>query len=165
MVVKKDDVVLIASKFKRMRPVDDKYFSKVVGKALEVLELIKTSAKPLSLNEATQHIGMAKSSVFRILHTLEIAGYITKDESGHYFLSSEVRPWISRFFVDELVEVATPRMWELCRRFSETVSMGVLFDNHIEVVAVVESPKLIRMGNTVGRIIPVSYTHLTLPTN
>jgi len=32
--------------------------------------------------------------------------------------------------------------------------MGVLFDNHIEVVAVVESPKLIRMGNTVGRIIP-----------
>jgi len=84
MVVKKDDVVLIASKFKRMRPVDDKYFSKVVGKALEVLELIKTSAKPLSLNEATQHIGMAKSSPFLGSTPLDIQVFCRRaGRSGH----------------------------------------------------------------------------------
>jgi IclR family acetate operon transcriptional repressor len=32
--------------------------------------------------------------------------------------------------------------------------MAVLFDNHIEVVSVLESSHMIRMGNTVGRIIP-----------
>lgn len=40
-----------------------------------------------------------------------------------------------------------PRPWSPLR-------LAVLFDNHIEVVAVIESPDLIKMSQTVGRIIP-----------
>jgi IclR family acetate operon transcriptional repressor len=43
---------------------------------------------------------------------------------------------------------------ELVREFRESVGLAVLFDNHIEVVYVIESPEVVRMGNTVGRIIP-----------
>jgi DNA-binding IclR family transcriptional regulator len=50
--------------------------------------------------------------------------------------------------------VATPAMTALRRKLHETVSLSVLFNNHIETVAVLESPQLIRMANTVGRIIP-----------
>ncbi len=133
---------------------NEKYFSKVVGKALNLLELIQRSSHPMSLGEITQQIGMAKSSVFRILYTLEVAGYVRKDESGNYGLATEISPWVSRSFVKKLVDIAKPGMLAFRRKFNETVSLGVLFDNHIEVVAVFESRQLIRMGNTVGRIIP-----------
>ncbi len=110
-----------------------KYFSKVVGKALDILELVKRNPTHLTLKEITHHVGMAKSSVFRILHTLEVAGYISKDDSRRYSVAVSAKPWISRYIVEELVGVARPRMWELRRRSTETVSLGMLFDNHIEL--------------------------------
>jgi IclR family acetate operon transcriptional repressor len=42
----------------------------------------------------------------------------------------------------------------LSREFCETATLAMHFDNRIEVVATLESPHLIRMGNTVGRIVP-----------
>ncbi|MDA2925190.1 IclR family transcriptional regulator [Acidobacteria bacterium AH-259-L09] len=136
------------------RPKEDKYFSKVVGKALRILEILKRNSYPLSLNELTSKVGLAKSSVFRILHTLEVGGYLERNEAGHYSLSSDVRPLVPAYLLSKLIQTATPRMKELNRKFPETVSLAILFNNHIEVAAVVESPQLIRMGNTVGRIIP-----------
>jgi IclR family acetate operon transcriptional repressor len=131
-----------------------KYFSKVVGKALDILEILKRNPHPLSLNELTQKTGLAKSSVFRILHTLEVSGYLCRNEAGHYSLSLDIRPLVPIHVLTRLVEIATPQMKDLSRKFRETVSLAVLFDNHIEVVQVIDSPQLIRMGNTVGRIIP-----------
>jgi len=34
--------------------------------------------------------------------------------------------------------------------YCETASMAALFENHVEVVLVFESPQLMRMGNTPG---------------
>src|SRR6266540_4677643 len=48
---------------------DDKYFSKVIGKAFDILRLLRAAPQPLSLNELTLRVGLAKSSVFRMLHT------------------------------------------------------------------------------------------------
>ena len=53
-----------------------------------------------------------------------------------------------------LIEATTPALRELSREFCETVTLAMHFENRIEVVATVESPHLIRMGNTVGRIVP-----------
>ena len=53
-----------------------------------------------------------------------------------------------------LVDAASPALRELSREFCETVSLAMRFDNRIEVIATLESPHLIRMGNTVGRIVP-----------
>ena len=53
-----------------------------------------------------------------------------------------------------LVDAAAPALKELSREFRETVSLAMRFDNRVEVIATLESPHLIRMGNTVGRIVP-----------
>ena len=133
---------------------DAKYFSKVIGKAVDVLEILKRSSRPQSLNAISQRMGMAKSSAFRILHTLEAAGYLEKNGGGNYSLSVELRQLVPTYLLNRLVKVAIPGMRGLRREIGETVSLAVLFDNHIEVVAVLESSHMIRMGNTVGRIIP-----------
>jgi IclR family acetate operon transcriptional repressor len=47
-----------------------------------------------------------------------------------------------------------PHLQSLSRELSETTSLAALFENHIEVIAVVESPRVIRMSNVVGHILP-----------
>ncbi len=132
----------------------DRYFSRAVGKALDILGYLKRTEKPLSLHELTQRVGGAKTSLFRLLRTLDAAGYVVRNELGLYSLSADARALIPAQYVNRLIDAAEPVLKDLVREFRETASLAVLFDNHIEVVAVVESPQMIRMGNTVGRIIP-----------
>lgn len=133
---------------------DDKYFSKVIGKALDIMAILRVSSQPLSLNELTLAVGLAKSSVFRMLHTLEVSGYLERDPVGRYSVSAGVRAWGREQFLADLIEAAQPIMRRLIAELGETVSLAMRFDNRIEVVSSIESPQLIRMGNTVGRILP-----------
>jgi DNA-binding IclR family transcriptional regulator len=135
-------------------PTPDKYFSKVVGKALAALDEVRASPEALSLNELTKRIGLAKTSLFRILHTLEKSGYLERDAAGLYRAPAALRPMASGHLQPQLINAAMPRLKALNREFRETISLAMLFENHIEVVATIESPQLIRMGNTVGRILP-----------
>ena len=63
--------------------------------------------------------------------------------------------WLAR-----LLRVAHDRMQELNRNLGETVSLAALFDNRMEVVAVIESPQAIRMSNVVGHILPPNSSSL-----
>jgi IclR family acetate operon transcriptional repressor len=132
----------------------DRYFSKVVGKALDALDRVRVASGPLSLNELTLQLGLAKTSLFRILHTLEVAGYLERDPDGRYRAPDALRPLSAGSLQPDLVRAAQPPMKALNQEFRETVSLAMLFENHVEVIATVESPQLIRMGNTVGRILP-----------
>ncbi|MGH9370947.1 MAG: IclR family transcriptional regulator [Vicinamibacterales bacterium] len=132
----------------------DKYFSKVIGKALDIIAILRSSAQPLSLNELTLRLELTKSSVFRILHTLEVSGYIERDAAGRYALAADLRASAPGQLRSALVEAAMPALKELSREFRETVSLAMRFENRVEVIATIESPHLIRMGNTVGRIVP-----------
>jgi DNA-binding IclR family transcriptional regulator len=132
----------------------DKYFSKVIGKALDIIAILRASPQPLSLNELTLRLELVKSSVFRILHTLEVSGYVERDLAGRYTLSADLQASAPGQLRTALVDAAMPELKELSREFRETVSLAMRFENRIEVIATVESPHLIHMGNTVGRIVP-----------
>lgn len=139
---------------KGARERSDKYFSKVIGKALDIVAILRSSSEPLTLNELTQRLELAKSSVFRMLHTLEVSGYVERDSAGRYTVAAELRHGAPGRVRAALVEASASALRELSREFCETVTIAMHFDNRIEVVATLESPHLIRMGNTVGRILP-----------
>jgi IclR family acetate operon transcriptional repressor len=133
---------------------DDKYYSKVIGRALDILAVLRLSEQPLGLAEIAARVGLAKSSVFRLLHTLEVSSYVERTAEGAYGLSSDLRVWGDGKRVTDLVDAAMPHMRKLSREFGETITLSMHFDNRIEVVATLDSPHLIRMANTVGRILP-----------
>jgi DNA-binding IclR family transcriptional regulator len=132
----------------------DPYFLRAVGKALEAQEILKRSPCALTLAEMSSHLNLTKSSALRILHTLEVRKYLQRTEDGRYASRENGTHKVSAEFVERLIQAAKAPLRELVREFRETVGLGVLFENHIEVVSVIESPELIRMGNTLGRILP-----------
>lgn len=132
----------------------DQYFSRAVGKALEALEAIGQGARPYTLNEISHSLGLTKASAFRLLHTLETLGYLTKSEEGRYSAHSRTLARVQTRLLNEVMRHGPEALERLCMQYRETASLAMIFDNHIEVLAVSESPQLIRMGNIQGRIVP-----------
>ena len=133
---------------------DDKYYSKVIGRALDILAVLRQHEQPLGLADIASHVGLAKSSAFRLLHTLEVSNYVERTAEGAYGLAADLRMWGDGKRVTDLVDAALPHMRALSREFGETITLAMHFDNRIEVVSTLDSPQLIRMANTVGRILP-----------
>jgi DNA-binding IclR family transcriptional regulator len=138
----------------------DKYFSRAVSKALEVLEFLQTESDALSMNEIAMRLQLSKTSAFRILRTLETTGYVTQDGRGQYKLAPGIHAVTPTQWLGKLVRVAMPHMQALNLELTETVSLAALFENRVEVVAVVESPHDIRMSNVVGHILPPNASSL-----
>jgi DNA-binding IclR family transcriptional regulator len=133
---------------------ESRFFSRSVAKAFEVFEILRKTHRPQTLTQLADQVGLTKSSLLRILQTLKNSGYIIKNTEGQYGLTPEGRALAPAGFTTTLVALARPRLRELVREFRETAALAILFDNHIEVVEVVESPEMVRMGNTKGRILP-----------
>ena len=132
----------------------DQYFSRAVAKALETLEVLQAGNGPMALHEVAERIQLSKTSTFRLLRTLESSGCLTAGEWGKYALAPGVHSVVSTQTVARLLRAAVPRLRHLSRQLRETTSLAALFDNRIEVIAVVESPQPLRMSNIVGHILP-----------
>jgi IclR family acetate operon transcriptional repressor len=131
-----------------------RYFSRAVGKALETLELLQLRQESMTLDEIARQVELSKTSVFRLLRTLEVAQYVVTSGWGKYSLAPGVQAIVSTQWLARLVRTATTRLHDLTRDLHETASMAALFDNRIEVIAVIESPHTVRMSNVVGHILP-----------
>jgi IclR family acetate operon transcriptional repressor len=127
----------------------DQYFSRAVEKAMLALDCIRASPQPLSLIEISARLELTKTSAFRLLYTLEALHYISKSADGRYFAAPH-----------ELARRGAEPLERLSMEFCETTSLAALFENHIEVLVVFESPQLMRMGNTPGRILPPNASSL-----
>jgi DNA-binding IclR family transcriptional regulator len=162
----KGEIKLIMPKSKQLKPrtvahqrtdeppAESRYFSRAVGKAIQMLELLSRSSAPMSLNELSKQTQLTKSSAFRLLQTLETIQYIRRDANGHYLPSDKNAVSGSTQYMGSLLTAAREPMRRLNMEFGETVSLAALIQNHLEAVDVIESANLIRMTNIVGRILP-----------
>jgi DNA-binding IclR family transcriptional regulator len=138
----------------------DQYFSRAVGKALEVLEFLQSELRPLSMNEIGRQIELSKTSAFRILRTLETLGCVVVDGRGQYMLAPGIHAVTPTQWLGKLHRVGMPYLEALSRELTETSTLAALFENRVEVIAVVESPHVIRMSNVVGHILPPNASSL-----
>jgi DNA-binding IclR family transcriptional regulator len=136
------------------------YLSRAVSKSLKVLELLQSARSPMGLQEIARRIQLSKTSTFRLLRTLEAAGCLVSVGSGEYRLAPGIHSVVPTLWLARLLRVATVRMQELNNQLRETVSLAALFDNRVEVVAVIESPQIIKMSNVVGHILPPNASSL-----
>lgn len=132
----------------------DQYFSRALEKGLQALEDLAQAPGGIGLMEEAAKLKLTKPSAFRILRTLESLGYIGRTGDGKYVLAGGGARQLPVRAVQTMLKHGSGLLRNLALGFRETASMAALFGNHIEVILVSESPQLIRMGNTVGRILP-----------
>lgn len=120
---------------------------------LRILNHLRAEGRAMTLAELADYARAGRPSILRLLRTLEHLGYIVRNDNKEYRIDVA---WPSIGTQDRLSivrKIAHPLCQELHSACGETVSMACLFDDHIRVVDVLESPQHIRMSNFQGRIL------------
>jgi len=135
-------------------PASGQYFSKTIGRALDVLECFTDEDSVFSLNEVAQLVHLPGPSLFRILLTLESRNYLVRNPDGSYRLARKLLIGKLAERSERLIEIIHPELQKLSSRFNETASLAFLIDDRIQVLDTVETFHEIRVSNRPGRVLP-----------
>lgn len=142
-----DDIDRLAEQNGESRP-----STSVLLNALRVLEAFSITEPVLGVTEIARRVDLHKSSVSRILATLEKAGYVERDDSTGRFrlglgLIALTGPLLANL---DVRRVAQPELEELTRRTGETSALMVWNGHESVVVEQVPSPKQVKHTAAVG---------------
>lgn len=137
------------------------YAIQTVTNALHMLEVFQTETE-LGVSELARRLGLHKNNAFRLLATLELAGYIQQTpetelyhlgprclELGHAFARSH-----------PLLQEARPILEELSKSMGETTHLGVLRGDEVVHLDGVLPEQHVLTGLRIGERLPAHCTAL-----
>lgn len=129
--------------------------NKTVVKSMEILNLFLTNSK-LSFNEIVQLSGIPKTSVYRMLMSLEEMGLLDKDEGGKYALGLLFLQF-GNLVADRLDirQVALPIMHELHDEVGEAVNLIVQDGKDAIYIEKLDTKQPVRLYTAIGRRTPL----------
>lgn len=136
----------------------NRYRINSIDKAIDLLELL--AEKPLGLLELAERLNRPKSSLYRIITTLEDRGYITRDEENEKYCIGLKALELTKKLLENntLNNLSRFEMQRLVEQTGESVNLGVLSGDEILYVAVLEGTHQLKFTETVGSKAPLHAT-------
>lgn len=133
---------------------------RAVERALDILLCFTREEPSLSLTRIADAVGMSKTTVHRLLATLESKRFLSRDkETGLYRLGFRFIEMASLVLQDvELSRWARPYLQNIAAQCGETVDLAVLEGSQVIYLDVVESPQRIKLAAAVGQRLPAYCT-------
>jgi IclR family transcriptional regulator, KDG regulon repressor len=131
-----------------------------VERALDIL-LCFTREEPVrSLTQIAESVHMSKTTVHRLLMTLESKRFITRDKNTSlYRLGLRFIEMASIVLQDvELHRWAHPYLHRLSEQYGETVDLSILDGSQVMYLEVIESPRRVKLAAAVGQRLPAYFT-------
>ena len=133
---------------------------RAVERALDVLMCFSSQTPELSMTQISELVGINKSTVHRLLATLEGKRFVERDTvTGLY------RPGIRLLQMafltlehNDLRRLASPFLHNLCDQFRENVNLSVLDDADVVYLDVIESPQRVKLAAAPGQRLPAFCT-------
>lgn len=135
---------------------NEKYVINSILRAAQVLEAFDFEKNSYRFSELERKLGFNKSSMKRVLASLEQAGFLQRDpNSKEYSLTHRLFKIgsVYRYSLD-LYKVAVPFLWDLCKEMKETVHLGTLNDYQVFYVTKIEAPQSISLTSRIGATVP-----------
>lgn len=142
---------------RRMDPeLDPKNIVGSIIKASRLLDLFSTERRVISLGEFSRETGFNKTTAYRLLQTLVVAGWLVRNGSGEYRLGARllVLGAIARADLD-LRNEALPYMQRLADEFGDTAFLMVPGPHGAVTIETVVGTNPVRVhGLSVGSVLP-----------
>lgn len=115
----------------------DKYMMPMIERTFEILEYMYSMNDDLSLSTISQELGIPKTTVFRIILTMEKWGYVEKvNEEEKYRLGKALIKVGQRAASGiDITDIAMPHLTELSKEVGESTNLGILYENEILSIA------------------------------
>lgn len=133
-----------------------RYNIEALARGLDILELFSPQRTSLTMTEVVSLLKLNKSTVFRLLSTLETMGYLSRDPESRRYRPSLKVLHLGYMVINslEVRQVARPHLECLAREVEETVSLCVLDGNHVIYVDRVRNKSIVGVMLKVGSRIP-----------
>jgi DNA-binding IclR family transcriptional regulator len=130
----------------------------VLSRAAEILRLLKVSPGGLTQAEIAAGVGLARTTVHRILNALADEGFVQPNgRSNRYRLGTEVLHMADAARASLITEIH-PYLEQLSRDLDETVDFSILDRDHMTFIDQVVSPQRLRAVSAVGSSFPLHCT-------
>ncbi|MCL4426285.1 MAG: IclR family transcriptional regulator [Firmicutes bacterium] len=133
-----------------------------IDRALDILEVLAREGQPMRLTDLSLRLGQHKSTVHRLLATLERRQYVEQQrDTGRYALGLRVFELGARVFNKmELRLEVNPFLKELVERTSEAAHLVIRDAWEAVYIDKIESPHSIRMFSEIGKRTPLYCTSM-----
>ena len=129
---------------------------RAVGRALAVFDAFDNEHLSLSLQEIAERIRMPKTTAFRLVNTLDRAGFLIRTDNQQYCLSLKlarlgglVRSTLS------MRDIARPVMLQVNEQTQETITLNTVVGNDRMVLEVVDTPSPLMSMARLGQHMPL----------
>jgi DNA-binding IclR family transcriptional regulator len=133
---------------------------RAVERALDVLMCFTSQTPELSMTEISEMVGINKSTVHRLLATLEGKRFVERDAvTGLY--KPGIRLLQIAFLTlehNDLRQLAAPFLHTLCEQYRENINLSVLDDTDVVYLEVIESPQRVKLAAAPGQRLPAFCT-------
>jgi len=133
-----------------------RYNIEALARGLDILELFSPQNTSLSLTEVVSLLKLNKSTIFRLLSTLETMGYLDRDPETRRYRPSLKVLHLGYTVINSLDvrQVARPHLERLAREVEETVSLCMLDGHHVIYVDRVRNKSIVGVMLKTGSRIP-----------
>lgn len=119
-----------------MTATPNKYHIPILEKGMQVIELIAQNEKGLTVQQLVNSLGHSKTSVYRIVCSLEEMGYLRKNQDTNSFSITKklFKIGLSSLGTTTIIEHAYEPMRRLRDELKETVVLGTLMGTKIVIL-------------------------------
>jgi len=133
---------------------------RAVERALDVLMCFTNHTPELTMTQISEKIGINKSTVHRLLATLERKRFVERDPpTGVYRLGIGL---LQMAFLtlehNNLRRLLAPFLIDLCNQYRENINLTVLDDTEVVYIDVIESPQRVKLAAFPGQRLPAFCT-------
>ena len=130
----------------------------VIARAADILRTLKGHSQGLSLAQIAKEVGLARSTVHRIVSALEAEQFVTSSApNGRIRLGLGLAP-LAAWVNSELRYQLHPFLESLSREVNETVDLAVLDEDKVFFVDQVAVPHRLQAASSVGATFPLHCT-------
>jgi len=144
----------------------ERYVVKVLEKALKILDLYSRHENAFTLDDLTKRTGLDKSTIYRIVRTMEKNGYIRYDqEDGLYRLGLRFLELGAVLYSSTSIrKSAAPYLDAIARSLKATILVGVIIDEQFFYIDKREGDSILNIPSYLGaKMLPEdSFLGLTL---
>ena len=143
-------------------PSRDRYLINSILRACKILKCFSGDKAHFKISDLAHQLRLDRSTTYRILLSLERAGFVKKnEEAGTYSLGLAAFEIGNAYLMQtDLIQVSKPIMTDLASKAQETVHLAILSDIEIVYVDKVDSPRALGVMSKIGQRGPLHCTAL-----
>ena len=127
-----------------------------IDKCFSILELMTETKRPLGFTEIVRELGLNKSTVFNILHTLNDLGVLDKSPDGLFHLGSKLFILGNAAAVgSELIQTVHPYLEKINTEYKLSTFLGILSGSNVIIIDKADKAQKIKISSEIGMKISV----------